>query len=180
MQSVKVTPHWVGKCRGSSHISAASSLVSSWRTLCSLPFVSKPRWLTQVRCDLCCQHGGCGQREHHERRGGLHGRCQDHRQRADTFQASTHHVGCVEPGSRAWVWLCVRHEAGALALTYWFICIIKRNTHVVPDVWVTLCTIKFLKSGQRLVFRINSKSITFLSSKITKSQHHVGSSQDLK
>lgn len=32
------------------------------------------------------QPGGCGQGEHHERRGGLHGRRQDHCQRPDDVQ----------------------------------------------------------------------------------------------
>lgn len=32
------------------------------------------------------QPGGCGQGEHHECWGGLHGRCQDHRQRPDDVQ----------------------------------------------------------------------------------------------
>lgn len=39
-----------------------------------------------VRHHLRRQPGGGGQREHDERRGGLHGRRQDHRQRPDYVQ----------------------------------------------------------------------------------------------
>lgn len=49
-------------------------------------FLSKPRWFAQVWSDLRCQHGGCGQRKHHECRGRLHGRCQDDCECADSFQ----------------------------------------------------------------------------------------------
>lgn len=41
-----------------------------------------------VRHHLRRQPGGRGQGEHHERRGGLHGGRQDHRQRADHVQVT--------------------------------------------------------------------------------------------
>ncbi|XP_020937523.1 potassium channel subfamily T member 2 isoform X11 [Sus scrofa] len=72
-----------------------SPYIGSSPTFCHLlhekvPFcclrLDKPRRLAQVWGDFCCQHGGRGQGKHHECRGRLHGRRQNHRQRADTFQ----------------------------------------------------------------------------------------------
>lgn len=58
-------------------------------------FLSKPRWSTQVWSDICCQHGGRGQREHHECWGRLHGRCQNNCERADPFQVNVWRTGLI-------------------------------------------------------------------------------------
>ena len=73
-------------------------------------FLSKPRWFTQVWSDFCCQHGGRGQRKHHERWGRLHGGRQNHRQRADPVQVN---VWAARPflrltANHLWnAWLCL-------------------------------------------------------------------------
>lgn len=49
-------------------------------------FLPQPRQPAAVRGDFRQHHGGGGQGELHDRRGGLHGRRQDHRQRPDALQ----------------------------------------------------------------------------------------------
>eukprot|EP00075_Anas_platyrhynchos_P037728 XP_027326981.1 potassium channel subfamily T member 1 isoform X8 [Anas platyrhynchos] len=69
---------------------------------------AQPGQLAAVRHHLRRQPGGGGQGEHDERGGGLHGRCQDDRQRPDHVQAlpqPQHHHGADPP---------VQHEVHAV------------------------------------------------------------------
>lgn len=59
--------------------------------------------------DLRCRHGGGGQGEHHERRGGLHGRRQDHRERADPLQVR---VRVVHPNMSLLLSVCEVFNSG--------------------------------------------------------------------